>query len=65
MHAAANYFLESDARGFVFLRIDLDPRLCASLQLLAALCRENDQTILRINFRSSCCFHFIRIQFCL
>jgi len=31
MHAAAHDFLESDARWFVFLRIDLDSGLCSSL----------------------------------
>jgi hypothetical protein len=34
----------------VFLRIDLNPRVRAPLQLFAALGGENYHTILRINF---------------
>jgi hypothetical protein len=50
MHAAAHHLFQRDARRFVFLRIDLDSGRRTALQLLAALCGEDNQTVLRINF---------------
>jgi hypothetical protein len=50
VHAAAHYLLQRDARRFVLLRIDVDSGRRATLQLLAALCGEDDQTVLRINY---------------
>ena len=59
MHAAAHHLFQRDTRRFVFLRVDVDSGRRASLQLLAAFCGEDDQTILRINFLSTGAIYLI------
>ena len=51
VHPAPHHFFQSNARVFVFQRIDVDARAGAALQLFASLGGENNQTILRIDFR--------------
>jgi hypothetical protein len=64
MHAAAHNLLERDARRLVFLRINLDSGLRATLQLLAALRGEDYQTVFRINFRPPSSVNFLINQIC-
>jgi len=49
-HAATHHFFQRNARRFVFLRIDLNPRGRTTLQLFAALRGEDYHSVLRINF---------------
>lgn len=47
----ALHFFERDARGFMFLGVNVYARARAALKLLASFCRHNNQTIFRIYHR--------------
>ena len=51
MNAAADDLFQSDPGRLVFLRVDLNARLCPTLQLLASLRCQNDKSVFRINLR--------------
>jgi len=58
VHAAAHHFFQRNSRRLVFLRIDLNPGVRTALQLFAALCGEDYQAVLRINFLAVGLFNF-------